>query len=287
MAGRHFVVLGADGMLGGAFMELLQARGLRASARTEPTLDLTDRANVEASVPDDADVVINCAAWTDVDGAEQNEAAATTINGTALGWLSARCARVDAVLVGFGTDYVFDGRGQRPYTLDHPLSPLNAYGRSKAAGETALASGPGEYLFVRTSWLYAPWGNNFVRTMARLGKERDVIRVVNDQHGRPTSATYLARQALALLDHGVRGVAHATDGGSCTWFEFAAAVMQGLKLPCTVQPCSTTEMPRPAARPGYSVLDLSETERLLGPSRHWSDNLADVLGRLQPPATFQ
>jgi len=280
---ERFVVLGAAGMLGRAFVERLRAGGHAFETRMRPQLELGDRASVEASVPDAASVVINCAAWTDVDGAEKHEAEATRINGEALEWLSARCAATGALLVSFGTDYVFDGKGATPYPLTHPRSPINAYGRSKAAGEAALEAGPAAYLQPRTSWLYAPWGHNFVRTMARLGAAQKTLRVVDDQRGRPTSATYLAEQTLALVAAGSRGVAHVSDGGECTWFELATAVMAGLKLECRVEPCTSREMPRPAPRPGYSVLDLSATERVLGPSRGWRDNLADVLARISDP----
>jgi dTDP-4-dehydrorhamnose reductase len=279
---ERFAVLGARGMLGRACVESLARRGLACEARARPELEMTDRQSVEAAVPDDATVVVNCAAWTDVDGAEQHEALATRVNGEALAWLSERCAETGALLVAFGTDYVFDGRGTAPYPIDHPLSPINAYGRSKAAGEAALAAGPAAYLWVRTSWLYAPWGKNFVRTMAALGRERELLRVVDDQRGRPTSAQYLAERTLGLIEHGARGIAHVTDGGECTWYQLASAVMQGLGLSCRVEPCTSADMPRPAPRPAYSVLDLSATERLLGPSRDFRANLGDVLAELAP-----
>lgn len=278
---ERVVLLGAGGMLGRAFADRLGERGFEFEKRVRPELELSDRASVEASVPKGSDVVINCAAWTDVDGAETHEAEATRINGEAVGWLSERCADVGALLVTFGTDYVFDGRSTAPYRVDHPVAPINAYGRSKAAGERALVAGPAAYLQPRTSWLYAPWGSNFVRTMIRLGNEHESIRVVDDQHGRPTSALYLAERTLDLVERGVRGVVHLSDGGECTWHELASEIMRQLGLRCRVEPCTSTDMKRPAPRPGYSVLDLSATEDLLGPSPDWRTNLAKTLSRVR------
>ncbi len=228
---------------------------------------------MQAAVSANTRIVINCAAYTDVDGAEADEAEATRVNGHGAGNLAARCAETGAVLVHFSTDYVFDGSGTRPYPTDHPLAPLGAYGRSKAAGEAAIRASGCEHLIIRTSWLYAPWGKNFVRTMVELGRKHESLRVVNDQRGRPSSCSYLAERTLALLDHGARGTFHVTDGGECTWFEFATEIMVQTGSKCRVEPCTTDEFPRPAPRPAYSVLDLSATESLLGPSSAWQDNL--------------
>ncbi|MDH5673163.1 MAG: dTDP-4-dehydrorhamnose reductase [Myxococcales bacterium] len=280
MADRHTLVLGGGGMLGRAFVAALTARGQRVLALDRPELELAAPENVETHVAEGVQLVVNCAAYTDVDGAERDEATATRINGQALAELSSCCARRGALLLSFGTDYVFSGDGTRPYRVDDALAPLNAYGRGKALGEQALRDGPADFLLVRTSWLYAPWGQNFVRTMARLGAERERLKVVDDQHGRPTSAQYLVERSLALVERGARGIFHATDGGQCSWYQLASAVIAGLGLDCKVEPCSSAEMPRPAPRPAYSVLDLSQTEGLIGPSRPWRENLADVLAQL-------
>jgi dTDP-4-dehydrorhamnose reductase len=184
---------------------------------------------------------------------------------------------VGAVMVHFSTDYVFDGKASTPYAVDHPLCPVNAYGRSKAAGELALRASGAEHLIVRTSWLYAPWGENFVRTILRLCEQRDEIAVVGDQRGRPTSATYLARRSLESLHAGARGTYHVTDGGECTWYELACAIRELSGATCHVRPCTSNEFPRPAPRPKFSVLDLGSTEALLGPSRCFRDNLREVV----------
>ena len=276
------LVAGADGMLGRAWMALLEERGIEARGLLFPALDLTDAASIEREVSGDVRAVIDCAAYTDVDGAETNEALATAINGDGVGALVARCDALSVPLVHYSTDYVFDGRGARPYPVDHPTAPLNAYGRSKLAGEQHLARSPGRHLLIRTSWLYAPWGKNFVLTIARLAKEKSELRVVDDQRGRPTSAEHLARASLALLEAEASGTFHVTDGGECSWFELAHAIVRSVAPACAVLPCTSAEFPRPAERPAYSVLDLSETEARLGPMPDWRTNLAAVLGRSAP-----
>jgi dTDP-4-dehydrorhamnose reductase len=180
-------------------------------------------------------------------------------------------------LVHYSTDYVFDGEASAPYRVDELRRPQNAYGRSKARGEELLLATGCEHLLLRTSWLYAPWGKNFVDTIARFGRERPSLRVVADQRGRPTSAQYLAQRSLEFVDKRARGIFHVTDGGECTWFEFARAIVAGSGGSALVEPCTSAEYSRPARRPPYSVLDLSATDALLGPSRSWQQNLSDVL----------
>ncbi|MBX7082396.1 MAG: dTDP-4-dehydrorhamnose reductase [Nannocystaceae bacterium] len=274
-------VLGADGMLGRAWLQQLRAGGIEHHGFALPQFDLTRATDLAALPLAPGDAVINCAAWTDVDGAEKDEAAATRVNGGAVASLAQRCADAGATLVHYSTDYVFDGQATAPYPVDGMHAPLSAYGRSKAAGERGLfAAGP-SYLLVRTSWLYAPWGQNFVRTITKLARERPNLRVVDDQRGRPTSAEHLARASWRLLDAGCRGIVHVTDGEQCTWFEFATAIAAATAPQCRVDPCTTAEFPRPARRPAYSVLDLGRTEAAIGAMPSWRDNLADVLARLE------
>ncbi len=281
---KNVVVLGADGMLGTAWLRLLAELGVAHEPRIFPAFDLTSAAHVDALPLGPDTIVVNCAAWTDVDGAELHEPAATVLNGSAVGALARRCAAHGATLVHYSTDYVFDGEAESPYLVDEIQRPLSAYGRSKAAGERALwAEGP-RSLLVRTSWLYAPWGKNFVRTIAKLSRERSELKVVHDQRGRPTSAEHLAADTWQLLLRGTTGIVHVTDGEQCTWFELAQAIAAFSAPACVVRPCTTAEFPRPARRPAYSVLDLSRTEALLGTTRSWRDRLADVLARLEPDA---
>jgi dTDP-4-dehydrorhamnose reductase len=279
---REVMLLGAGGMLGRAFSRRLADAGIAVQTWDVPRRDLGDRAQVEALPVHEVDTLINCAAWTDVDGAEAREEAATVLNGDAVGWLAGRCAEHGTRFVHFSTDYVFDGRADRPYAIDHPRSPVNAYGRSKAAGELSMLATDADALLVRTSWLYAPWGKNFVRTMAGLGRTRDSLRVVDDQRGRPTSAEQLAGTTLELLQCGHRGVVHVTDGGECTWYELAKAVVEQVAPQCRVEPCTTAEFPRPAPRPAYSVLDLGPVETALGrPMVDWRESVRDVVARLE------
>jgi dTDP-4-dehydrorhamnose reductase len=279
------LLISPDGMLGRAFEQLLTARGVRFDAVRYPELDLTLPETITAHLRPEHDLVINCAAYTNVDGAETAEAEATAINGTGVGALARRAAEVGATVLHFSTDYVFDGQARTPYPVDHLIAPINAYGRSKAAGELALASSGARHVIVRTSWLYAPWAHNFVRTMLKMGRERDELNVVDDQLGRPTSATYLAERSWALLEAGGEGAFHVTDGGQCTWYAFACAIMELSGTSCRVKPCTTAEFPRPARRPAYSVLDLARTEALIGPSRAWRENLAAVIEALRAAET--
>jgi dTDP-4-dehydrorhamnose reductase len=271
------LVVGATGMLGRAFQALLARERLTATAIDVPEIDLTDPASVSRSLVPGVRTVINCAAFTDVDGAEQREELAHAINAQGVALLAERCRELGATLVHYSTDYVFAGRADRPYRIDEARAPLGAYGRSKAAGEELLQQSGCRHLLIRTSWLYAPWGKNFVLTIRGLALSRDVLTVVSDQVGRPTSAEYLAERTLALLRADAAGTFHVTDGGQCSWFEFARAIAQQSGAHCRVEPCTTAEFPRPAPRPAYSVLDLSGTEALIGPSRPWQDNLARVL----------
>jgi dTDP-4-dehydrorhamnose reductase len=282
MAKRGILLLGASGMLGRAFVERTARRGVAALPLGRPAFDLSRPETLEALPWGEGDVVVCTAAWTDVDGAEAHEAAALAVNAEGPARLAELCKRHGKRLVQFSTDYVFDGRGTEPYAVDHPRAPISAYGRTKAAGEVAIEESGADFLLLRTSWLYAPWGKNFVRTMAALGRTKESLRVVDDQRGRPTSAEALAETTLDLLAAGARGILHACDGGECTWYELARAVIAEVAPACRVEPCTTAEFPRPAPRPAYSVLDLGPTEAILGrPATPWREALADVLPRLE------
>lgn len=280
----HTLLISPDGMLGRAFENQLRAHGQPFETLRFPDIDLTKPESIAAIAAHAPKVVINCSAYTDVDGAETHEALATQINGEGVGELARVCRSIDAVLVHFGSDYVFDGEGTSPYPVDAPLAPQAAYARSKAIGEIRIRESGAEHLYLRTSWLYAPWAKNFIRTIAKNAKVRPELKVVNDQRGRPTSAEHLAKSTLALLDKGARGTLHVTDGGECTWFELAREIVAqlGLSETCNVLPCASSDWPSPVKRPAYSVLDLSLTEALLGPMPDWRHNVADVLARLEP-----
>ena len=276
------LLIGVGGMLWRAWDALLRTKNIEPVSPSLTELDITDSQSVDRVLTDRYRLVVNCAAWTDVDGAETREADATRINGEGVANLARRCRQTGAMLVHYSTDYVFDGNAGSPYAVDHPRQPLGAYGRSKAAGEEALERSGAAHLLIRTSWMYAPWGNNFVRTMARLMRDRESIRVVNDQRGRPTSAEHLAASTLKLLERNAAGTFHVTDGGECSWYQFATQIGKLLGSRCRVEPCTTAEFPRPARRPAYSVLDLSRTMAQLGAMPPWPENLANVIERLEP-----
>jgi dTDP-4-dehydrorhamnose reductase len=276
----RLVILGKGGQLGQAFCRLLDGLARPYVAYGKDEVNFLHLASLEFPLHG-VRAVINCSAYTNVDGAEADETIATRINGEAVGVLALRCRQAKIPLVHFSTDYVFDGKASRPYTNDHPVAPLNAYGRSKARGETLLRESGADHLLIRTSWVYAPWGNNFVLTMARLMRGKPEIKVVSDQQGRPTHVNGLAERTLVLLEGGHRGVFHLTDGGQCTWFEFASEIAAVMGSNCRLIPCTTAEFPRPAARPAYSVLDTSRADELLGAPPHYSDRLRGMREALQ------
>lgn len=271
------LLVGCSGMLGRAWGSLLEQQAIAHTPLTRGELDITEPAQVAARVAPGARWVINCAAYCDVDGAEDQEAIATQINGHAVQLLAQRCFEVGATLVHYSTDYVFDGSAQRPYPLAAPQAPANAYGRGKALGERLLWQSGAEHLLLRTSWLYAPWGKNFVLTMRRLGAERPLLKVVDDQRGSPTSAQELAAASLRLLRSGVRGTFHVCDGGECTWYELARHVVELTGGAAELRPCGSEEYPRKAPRPSYSVLDRSRAESVLGVAVPWQKAVAEVL----------
>lgn len=275
----RLIILGSQGQLGRAFCRLLDRLGRPYEAYGKDRVDLPDPSQLEFPLTGVA-AVINCAAYTNVDQAESEEPLATKINAEAVGLLAQRCAQTETVFVHFSTDYVFDGAARVPYQTDHPRAPVNAYGRSKAGGEILLENSGAEHLLIRTSWVYAPWGHNFVLTMARLLTERAELKVVHDQRGRPTHVDGLAERTLALLDGGHRGNYHLTDGGECTWFEFASEVAAVIGSSCRLLPCTTAEFPRPARRPSYSVLDTSRADSILDPPHHYIGRLQGMRGDL-------
>lgn len=271
----RWLITGAAGMLGRDVATVLDGADVTALGR--PELDVTDADAVDHAVRGH-DVVVNTAAWTDVDGAESAEEAATLVNGTGPARLAAACARHGARLVHISTDYVFDGAATAPYAEDAPTSPRSAYGRSKLAGERAvLGTLPDTGYVVRTAWLYGEHGGNFVATMARLAAARDTLDVVDDQRGQPTWSMDVAARVVELVRADApAGVYHATNSGETTWFGLARAVFTQLGLdPERVRPTTTDRFPRPAPRPAYSVLGHAGWARAgLAPMRPWDEALA-------------
>jgi dTDP-4-dehydrorhamnose reductase len=277
---RSVLIIGAGGMLARAWEELLAARGVNYAAWTIDQFNLCEPADI-ARLGKEWDLVVNCAAYTQVDLAEKDVEVANKVNGTAVGDLARRIAELGTTLLHYSTDYVFDGRATTPYAVDAPIAPQSVYGSSKALGEKLVRDSGARALIVRTSWLYAPWANNFVRTMANLLRTKPELKVVHDQRGRPTSAVHLAERSWALYERGLEGTFHVTDSGECTWYEFTVEIREALGLQTPIAPVTTAEFPRPAPRPAYSVLDITKAEAVLGPALPWQAALREALARAE------
>ena len=255
---NRWLVTGAGGMLGQDVVASLERDGETVLALTRRDLDITDQAAVTATVLGcRPDIVVNCAAWTAVDEAEAHEDEALEVNGRGARLVAAACAEGSARLIHISTDYVFAGDARRPYGEHDRCGPRTAYGRTKLAGERAVAELlPRAGYTLRTAWLYGAHGPNFVRTMIALERDREVVDVVDDQRGQPTWAMDVAGQAIALARSGApAGVYHATSSGETTWFGFAQEIFRLLGADSArVRPVTSGASPRPAPRPAYSVL---------------------------------
>jgi dTDP-4-dehydrorhamnose reductase len=268
------VITGAAGMLG---IDLATAAaGHEVEAFDHAELDITDAEAVSSVIHRvRPDVVFNCAAWTDVDRAEAAEDNAALVNGAGAGHVARAAAACGAWTIHISSDYVFDGCKTTPYVESDPVGPRSAYGRSKLAGEIAVAAAaPDAHTIVRSSWLFGTGGHCFPKTIIRLGAERDSISVVDDQIGCPTFTGHLARALVELAARRVPGVVHVAGGGSCSWYEFACAIVEASRLECSVKPCTTAEFPRPAQRPAYSVLQTSRAGHGVPRLPDWRDGLA-------------
>ena len=286
MAKTKILVTGAKGQLG---------RELQMLAAVNPEYDFlfTDRTQLPVENEQQVDAFfathqptwcINCAAYTAVDKAESEKDAAFRINGDAPGYLAAACRRHDARLIHISTDYVFDGNSATPLKENDPTGPINTYGASKLAGEQkALENNPGATVIIRTAWVYSEFGNNFVKTMIRLMKERPAINVVDDQLGSPTYAADLAAAILHIVasPHFTPGIYHYSNEGQITWYQFAIAIHERIGSTCTVNPIPSSQFPTPARRPHYSLLDktlIRNTYQLAIPA--WETGLETCLNRL-------
>jgi len=277
------LVTGANGQLGSELVRLYSARlGDEVLGIDLPELDITSTESVAHTVSEfRPDVVINCAAWTAVDAAEENESAAMAVNGEGPEKLAAACRVTGGWLVQLSTDYVFSGKATTPYAEDAPPDPRSAYGRTKLAGEMAVQSMlPEAHYIVRTAWLYGHQGDNFVKTMLGLEKERETIDVVDDQIGQPTYAADLAEQIVALLDaRPPAGTFHGTNSGQVSWHGFTQEIFRQIGAdPERVIPVTSDQFIRPAPRPAYSVLGHARWEQVgLAPMRPWQNAIADAM----------
>ncbi len=273
-----FLVVGANGQLGSELKLQLQGKAVYVD-RTE--LDITDKAAVEAFVAQHQfEAIINCAAYTAVDKAESDEKVAELINVEG----PRNLAATGLPLVHISTDYVFDGTACRPYSEDDEPNPQTAYGRTKLAGEKAVMETAQTAVIIRTAWLYSTFGNNFVKTMRKLGAERDSLNVVFDQVGTPTYAKDLAAAIVAILPQmkaGTKEIYHFSNEGVCSWYDFALAVMAQSDLNCEVLPIESKDYPTPAKRPHYSVLNKAKIKRDFGIKiNNWAVSLAECVEKL-------
>jgi len=294
------LLLGANGQVGHELQRSMAPLGELVLATRDGTL--ADGGSCEIANLDDPeslatlvariapDVVVNAAAYTAVDRAETEREAACRANAEAPRALAEACARRGARLVHYSTDYVFDGRGMRPYREEDPTAPTSVYGESKLAGEDAIRASGADQLILRTAWVYAPRGHNFLLTMLRLGAERGRLRVVADQIGTPTSAALIADATARVIAHPTRasGTWHLTASGQASWHGFAEAIFAGaverglLARAPMVEAISTAEYPTPAARPAYSVLDTTKLQRDFGIAPpDWREGLSRVLDALE------
>ena len=261
-------------MAGSDLRDALALRDEPVVALTKNDLDITDSRCVSACMAEARpDVIVNCAAYTKVDQAEAEESIANAVNGSAVELLATAANEVGALLVQISTDFVFDGKKREPYEINDPTNPLSAYGRSKFLGETAARHAE-KHLIVRTSWLFGQRGWNFVEAILRQMRLGNPLRVVNDQRGRPTYTPHLAEAIIRIVANDARGIVHYADADECTWYDFAREIA----APVPVTPITSEEMPRPAARPAYSVLSTERYERLTGVTpASWREGLREYL----------
>jgi dTDP-4-dehydrorhamnose reductase len=273
----RLLVTGSAGMLGQAVAAVATRLGHDVIALSRAELDITDLDRVRrVMAATEPRAVINCAAWTDVDGAESAEEAATAVNGAGAGNVACATAEVGARLVHVSTDYVFDGSKRTPWVESDPVGPIGAYGRSKLAGEREVAEAGADHAIVRTAWLFGAGGRNFVDTMLALGRDREEVDVVADQVGSPTWSAHLAEALVEVAERrGDVGIFHAAGAGACSWFELAVDVFARAGVRCRVRPTTAERYARPAPRPAYSVLG---TERDAAPALPaWQEGVAGYL----------
>jgi dTDP-4-dehydrorhamnose reductase len=288
MAMHKILITGANGQLGWELGQL---------AKSYPAFEfvLVDRSQLDLSFPEtfekiiqtiSPDCIINTAAYTAVDKSETEKALSYTVNATAVQALASICKNLAIPFITYSTDYVFDGEATQPYTISTKVDPVNYYGSTKADGETMAMEANEDTIVIRTSWVFSSHGNNFVKTMMRLMKERAQLNIVADQKGRPTYAKDLAIATMKMIEamnagKSIKGVYHYANQGETTWYDFAAKIKAIAGLSCDLQPIETKDFPTPAKRPAYSVLDTSRIEEDLAIDiRHWEDALKDCMNHL-------
>ena len=276
------LVTGYKGQLGYDVIKRLEYRSIECRGVDIEDFDLTDEADVRAHLSSYApDRIIHCAAYTAVDRAEEDPNTCYQVNVLGTSCIASYCAEQDIPMMYFSTDYVFDGNGEQPFEIDSPKNPQNQYGKTKSLGEDAVTHMLSKYFIIRTSWVFGANGNNFVKTMIKLGKERAELRVVNDQYGSPTYTYDLAILVADMIGTDRYGIYHATNEGICSWYEFALKIMELSGLAAPVQPVTSSQYRTRAIRPQNSrlskgSLDIGGFHRLPG----WEDALARFLNHV-------
>lgn len=283
----NILVTGSNGQLGHSLRDIAGDSANRYIFTDVAELDITDRKAIDSMMQkENISVVINCAAYTNVDKAEDDFDTANLINNTAVGNLAISCKEHGATLVHVSTDYVFDGSSNIPYTEDMPLAPLGVYGITKLHGEQSVLQSGCDYVIIRTSWLYSEYGKNFVKTMMMLTEERETLNVVFDQAGTPTYASDLARAIYDIVESGKyaanQGIYHYSNEGVCSWYDFAREISELARTECDIRPCHSNEFPSKVNRPHYSVLDKTKIKATFGLTiPYWKDSLRVCISNLQ------
>lgn len=284
--GGKILVTGANGQLGSELRELsVQHTQYQFTFLSKEELDISDAEKTflafEKTTPD---FCINCAAYTAVDKAEVEKEQAYKINADGVRNLAQAAKAWKAHLIHISTDYVFDGKSDKPYLEDHPTAPINIYGHSKLQGEVACQEENEDFMIIRTSWVYSSFGNNFVKTMLRLMETKKEISVVADQYGSPTYAGDLAQVLVRIINtkKWAPGIYHFSNEGETNWFEFAKAIKENINTDCLIHPISTEQYPTPAKRPNYSVFNKEKIKSVYGVvPNHWKDSLSICLEHLK------
>lgn len=283
----NILVTGSNGQLGHSLRDIAADSANRYIFTDVAELDITDKsAIIRMMETENINLVINCAAYTNVDKAEDDFDAANLINNTAVRNLAEACKQFGATFIHVSTDYVFDGSSNIPYTEDMPLAPLGVYGVTKLHGEQSVQESGCDYIIIRTSWLYSEYGKNFVKTMMMLTEQRDNLNVVFDQAGTPTYAGDLARAIYDIVENnkysGNNGIYHFSNEGVCSWYDFAREISELARTECDIRPCHSNEFPSKVNRPHYSVLDKTKIKTTFWLTiPYWKDSLRVCISNLQ------
>ena len=277
------LVTGAEGQLGSDLVLLLVLSGYKVFGMGKSELDITNEEEVNKVVSFlKPEIIIHCAAYTQVDKAESDSDTVFLINGIGTRNIAIAAESNHSKLIYISTDYVFDGCSTTAYHEFSPVSPINIYGTSKLAGEMMVRDFHSKFFIVRTSWVFGVNGNNFVKTMLQLSKEREQLKVVHDQIGCPTYTVDLSKCIIQLMETNKYGIYHVSNSGSCSWFDFAKEIFKQTKIPIKLEPCTTDEFPRPAKRPKYSILDhMGLRINHFEPMPHWKSALTRFLLQLK------